>query len=361
MVHRPHAPSRESLALISKTVIALSACLAALAVSLAAPAVSLGAGTDISNATPLSIGTASGQVGFNEVFDDVWAISVPPGQDLRVSCEASDPTADLDLFVYGPDATSIETDAPVAWATTTNDPEILDVGLAAGTYYLDVAAITGASAYTLDVALPPSTALSLVVPTKTPAYGATVSLSGAFVGSTDGAGIGGVPILLWRSADGADWTLLGQSVTSAGPPGVYAFTDPGPVTVRTYYRASFPGSDSYGAATGAVLRVVPHVLLTWSACPSKVTVLRRFTVAGAIRPALPSGLPAIVIKAYRHERGAWVLHASFRAKSSAAGAVTRYTCALTLPGRGSWRLIAWFAGNGRNSATASAPRSLGAR
>jgi hypothetical protein len=335
------------LALVASVI----ACLAVLAPC----ATALAAGSDIASATPTGPGTVTGTVGANGVEDDVWAVSVPDGQALWLSLTAADPSSDLDLFVYGPTATSIAGDIPVACATTDAYPETLSTSLLGDTCYVDVAAITGRSDYVLDVGLTPLSDLSLTTATAIPAYGATMALTGVLDRAADGAGEGGAEISLYRSADGATWSPLGQALTVIAPAGQYSYLDTTTVTQRTYYRAAFSGDDEDGAAFAPVLRVVPCALLPAPLAPRTVVAGRTFTVRGTVRPALSARAPSVVVRAYLRENGVWVNRSATRARNGLSGSSTPWSLKLSLPRRGAWKLVAYFATNGRNSSTTSAP------
>ena len=86
--------------------------------------------------------------------DDVWAITVGDGKRLRAELSTWDSSLTPELYLYGPDATSILTALPVAASVSGPDRQLYyDVPAGSGsdgTYYLDVRAAAGDGAYELE-------------------------------------------------------------------------------------------------------------------------------------------------------------------------------------------------------------------
>lgn len=81
--------------------------------------------------------------------DDVYSVALTLGQRLSVSLTGAAGT-NFDVVLYGPTATSVLTDPWIAGSATDSYPETFVYDSpATGTFYLDVAAISGAGAYTL--------------------------------------------------------------------------------------------------------------------------------------------------------------------------------------------------------------------
>ncbi|MBS3956261.1 MAG: cell wall-binding repeat-containing protein [Clostridiales bacterium] len=121
--------------------------------------------------TPPSV---TGQLDRGTEPDHVYAIEVAGGQRLSVAMSATG--GDADVFLFGPGATDVTTDTPVAGAATPDNPEFLfyDVPLGAGgTYYLNVWAASGSPLYELSATVAP-----------TPAPGAEAEIPGVAVSAS---------------------------------------------------------------------------------------------------------------------------------------------------------------------------------
>jgi putative cell wall-binding protein len=115
--------------------------------------------------------------------NDIYKVTATAGQRITVDLSVTDPSADFDVFLYGPNTTTILSRSvmPAAWANTPKGVEhlIYDVVTGqAGTYYIEVYRFTGDSDYSVrvDVAntpdLPPVRRLSGVS-----RYATSVSIS----------------------------------------------------------------------------------------------------------------------------------------------------------------------------------------
>jgi putative cell wall-binding protein len=86
--------------------------------------------------------------------DDVWAIDIGDGERLHAYLDGWDPSLTPELYLFGPDTTSILTAMPVAASVSGLDRVVYyDVPAGSGddgTYYLDVRAAAGSGAYDLE-------------------------------------------------------------------------------------------------------------------------------------------------------------------------------------------------------------------
>ncbi len=95
--------------------------------------------------------TVSGQVDDLD-FDDVFKISVEPGQQLTVSMDGSG--GDADLYLYPPGATDVMTDIPYAASISLGHSESIQVTIPAGGYwYVDVYSFSGTTDYVVTISL----------------------------------------------------------------------------------------------------------------------------------------------------------------------------------------------------------------
>ncbi len=103
---------------------------------------------------PLVMPSVGGQLDRGTEPDHVYAVDLVPGE--RLSLVLSMVGGDADVFVFGPAATDVSVDRPLAGAATAFDPEILAFDVPAGTggtYYVNVWAAAGSPTYELAAAV----------------------------------------------------------------------------------------------------------------------------------------------------------------------------------------------------------------
>ncbi len=123
---------------------------------------------------PLSLPTVTGDLDRGTEPDHVYSVTLAAGERLSIVMHSSG--GDADVFLFGPGATDVTVDTPVAGAATPYDPELLvyDVPAGAGgTYYVNVWAAAGSPAYELSASIAP-----------TPPLGADAEIPGVAVASS---------------------------------------------------------------------------------------------------------------------------------------------------------------------------------
>jgi hypothetical protein len=216
---------------------------------------------------PLPASPVSGHVDSVVDQDDVYAVHLALDDVLVVQLSQPATGSDMDLYLYGPDATSIYGDAPVAGSATTNTAEWFRYRAPkAGTYYLDVNAATGGGDYTLDYRISPGAPtdnIPGIEPTSSPVHGTVGGMSspddvykvylqaGQSIDMTMTAPAGPDPYYPWlalfppSATDvDADWARI---VASADSPGGVARLSHEATATGYYYIDVY--SDATGTAT----------------------------------------------------------------------------------------------------------------
>lgn len=101
---------------------------------------------------PIGANPRTGSLSATDDWADVFSTTLSEGQQLTLSLTSAAGT-DFDVYVFGPDTTSIYEASPVAYATSTSYPENLVYSVPqgrAGTYYVAVYAYSGAASYSLN-------------------------------------------------------------------------------------------------------------------------------------------------------------------------------------------------------------------
>ena len=132
---------------------------------------------------------------------------------------------------------------------------------------------------------------------------------------------------------GATWTDAGEYdlVALAG----YGVTP----KQKTQYRLVYAGDSVHQAEESAVVTVAPKVKLGKPAAPSSVKRRASFTAYGSVGPKQKVGAKVVRIKCYLKRGGKWRYVKSVKAANKTA---TRYSAKLSLPGKGSWKLVASY-------------------
>lgn len=93
--------------------------------------------------------TSSGQVSDGDL-DDVYKIQMEANQHLTISMNGSG--GDADLYLFAPDATNVNTDAPTAYSATDGNNELISGQVLVGGYwYIDVYSYSGTTNYNVTV------------------------------------------------------------------------------------------------------------------------------------------------------------------------------------------------------------------
>ncbi len=195
-------------------------------------------------------------------------------------------------------------------------------------------------------------------------YAAKTAIRGTL--TDGGVGVVGMPVQLQWSADAKSWRNAGlPSTTTAG--GAFAFS--AAPTVKTYYRVRFGtrvvGDVGYAGSMSAVIRLLPQVYLTTPLAPTAVAKGQVFSASSLLKPRHTVGTYPAQLRCYRYESGKWVLRKVVKLRASNYSArypaYTKVSGSVSLPYRGTWRLIAYHPLDSLNAATISSWRSLRVR
>jgi len=124
---------------------------------------------------------------------------------------------------------------------------------------------------------------------------------------------------------------------------------------KTRYRLVYAGDSVHQAEESAVVTVAPRVKLGKPAAPSSVKRRARFTAYGSVGPKQKVGAKVVRIKCYLKQGGKWRYVKSVKASNKTA---TRYSAKLSLPGRGTWKLVASYKATSLYAATTSGAEYL---
>lgn len=312
---------------------------------------------NIASATPTTAPSVEGSVDSQTDPHDVFAMYALPGQTLNLSLTGP-VDSDLDLRLFGPDATDIADATPIQETDQGigGYPETISYVVSEpGTYYADVFAFEGGGEYALNISkVRAASKLTLAVPAKT-VYATPATLTGTLKRSADSAGLGGRKVYIDVYPLGATrWQQYATTYTDE----TGAFAASLTPMKRGLVRARFSGDvDHIGCASTAV-QVTPFAYLTAPSAPAAATRGVAFTSVGVLKPAYANGAKTVKITAYRKESGVWVPRRYFAATNRSYSTYTQYRASVTLPSAGSWKLVASVGGYSRHQATVSAPTFL---
>ena len=202
------------------------------------------------------------------------------------------------------------------------------------------------------------TTLSVTAAPVVVGWGKAWALSGE-LRTAAGDPLPGAPVDLEQSTDGGfTWEFV-DTLTPAAGTSSYAGAGPIPLAA-TRYRLIYAGDAQHVSAVSAPVTVTPRVALGTPAAKSRVAPKKAFAVSGSLAPRRPSGY-VVKIKCYQLVRRAWKLKKTVSAKVSAAGTASRYVARLSLPSRGSWKLVAYAPATPSFAATTSGARRVTVR
>lgn len=185
------------------------------------------------------------------------------------------------------------------------------------------------------------------------AWGASATLSGAL---TDGAEpfTAGQQVRTEYSYDGKDWRLL-QLVS---PSATFTYSVTVQPTRKTSYRLVFEGDALHARATSAPVTVAPMVKLGKPVAPASVKKGGKFAPYGSLAPKASAGSHTVKLKCYLKQAGAWKLKKTVTTTNRDYKAYSRYSVKLSLPAKGSWKLVAYAPATSRYAATTSGPEFI---
>ena len=308
------------------------------------------------------------------------ADTAPPSAPGTLSVAAGDTTADLS-WGAATDATGVAGYVVYRWVEPASgagytaipmavhmagaaETTWTDTGLTNGTVYhyvvraMDAATNVGPRSSAADATPLFATALSFGATPTTVAWGKPWTLSGELT-----AGAAAVPdatVNLMKSTDGGStWSLVSTVTPSAGT-STYSGSIPAP-TRRTKYRLEYIGDPTHASVTSDHVTVTPRVKLGKPVAPSAVKVKKSFAVYGSLTPQARAGSKTVKVRCYLKKGGKWVLMKTVMTKNYNRGSATRYQASMSLPTRGSWKLVAYAPATDKYAATTSGNEFLRVR
>lgn len=287
--------------------------------------------------------------------DDVYQTHLDAGESIRLSTSGPQ-TADFDLYLYGPSATSVFTSTPSLESTgDTSIERGVYTAPRSGFYYVDMYSAFGKGPYTLYHETGVLSTMSFSGPT-TIKYGATAVLKGSL------KDIGGVPragqtvTLQAKAYNASTWSTAATASVDAS--GNFVFRKKPPVT--TYYRALFDNdAENLISMTSASVKVKPAASVS---VPYLARYVRRgvaFTSYGFLKPRHSAGARNVKLYFQRKESGRYVTRRIVSATNvTYTSTTTKYRARLSLPNRGSWRVRAVYPTTSKCNYTTSGYRSF---
>jgi hypothetical protein len=235
----------------------------------------------------------------------------------------------------------------------------LAVGTTAGTTY-DVTGLTEGETYHFQVRAvdaatnvgPPSyypVDLTVTTSSSVVGWGRQATLTGTLTDGAEPFSEGKVVTVESSLDGGATWadvgeydleTLAGFGVTPAQ---------------KTRYRLVFAGDSMHQTAESDTVTVTPKVKLARPAAPSVVKKRAKFAAYGSIEPRQAKGARNVRVKCYLKKGGKWRHVKSVTAVNKTA---SRYSATVSLPSRGSWKLVAEYKANAKYATTVSGAEYL---
>ncbi len=240
----------------------------------------------------------------------------------------------------------------------------VDTDVVVGTHYYYVAfAYDQALNYSSSETAPGADAIPLAaadVPVVTlTADAATVAWNGqtkihGTLTDSSSAVLDGLPVKLERSTP-TGWAFVNMVLT--GTNGTVTFTTP-KLATATQFRLSVDAIAGYTAASSQPVTVTPRVALGTPVAPASARAKARFKVTGTLSPRQTAGGHSVVVLCQLKRGSVWVLKSTVTATNVTKGSATVYSASVSLPSRGSWRLVASFAATAQYAATTSHARTL---
>ncbi len=218
-------------------------------------------------------------------------------------------------------------------ATQYSEPFVVtDQGITRVTYWSQDASGNVETPKTADVKIITQSKIDMRLGTRgTIAYNQATRLVGWFPGG------GGQRVGFQKSSDGRGWrTIRYVTVSSSG--WVVTYDRP---TQRTYYRISFPGTESHTSYITGSIAVRPRAWLSGPYAPTYMSRSRGTLVYGFIKPRHGAGTHSVRLYCYRYESGKWRLRKIYPARNDNYSSYTKYLRYIQLPYTGRWRIRAY--------------------
>ena len=315
-------------------------------------------------------------------WNDVYSVTLAVGEalHLRLNNRSALPTpGDVDLYVFGPGASSVYTSSPLAGSQ--QRPQVEDTILyrarAGGEHYVSTWSFGSAVDYTLESTVTPSTSVSCFVSKTSIPFGGLVSISGLLTENSQPLSDESVWVQAYtgaayksvahsKAAGPSTWPV---NVSATGAPydsGTFKVTLARQVNAR--FRTAYSGSFfKHSPSESTYKDVYVKAWLPTPSAPTAVNHRRAFAVSGLLKPRHAAGSYPVLLRFERWERGSgWVLRKTVKARAYNYLSYTKYRASVALPYTGSWRVRAYHSGdsiiatNG-NAATYSAYRAVTVR
>ncbi len=276
--------------------------------------------------------------------DDVYRVHLKAGQVFMAGLGGPQ-GADFDLYLFMPGTETVRGDAVGDWIVARSEQSGSEEGFAyqvpeEGDYYLDVCAAEGAGTYTLDYLIQ-SVSKTTVSSASTISYGQAVTLTGKLT-DTSGKAISGRTLKVEALATGSStWRAVGTRTTSST--GSYSISAR-PV-IRTTYRVTFAGDNSYGPSR-ASRTVLVRASVSTPVVPSTARRNASVTIYGYLKPRHTSGSAAVRIYAYRYVSGRWRSVGYANAKVVNYSSYSKYVLRVQIGTAGRWRFRAYHGDSG---------------
>lgn len=301
---------------------------------------------------PLPAGSVSQRVNAATDPHDIYAVPASAGKQLNLRLTGT-VSGNINLRLLSPDSTTLASATVLAGTGGVSYPKTISFEVPLdGTYYVDVAAASGASSYTLSWThgYPTSSTLSGA---GIVSWGGSSVLTGT-VTNAGGAPIANATVVVEQRPYGGSWSQLPARLTD----GSGAFSVSVSPTKRTEYRATTPAQGELLTSVSSVVVVQPKAYLTRPYAPSYVYKGRYFTSSGYLKPRHTAGRRDVKLACYRSENGSWKYYKSVYATNANYSSYTKYSARLYLPYRGHWKIVASIAGDTTHVATTSGARYL---
>ncbi len=263
-------------------------------------------------------------------YDDVYAVRLAAGQQLTARLDAGVNT-DYDLYLFGPGATDVGSDDPVAVSYGTEYPErVTYIASEPGTYYVDVYAYEGAGPYDVAYSVGPATAAltRLQLTADKPVGAIDVSLAATL--TSGGTPLANAPVTFEGFVYDSWRTVAFRRTDAAGVASAVSSLQ-GARRFRVHFSGDETHASSFSSPAEAPLRAVAGVSL--AARPSAPAYGSRTTLIAEAKD-LYSGAPVVgPVRIERRSGDAWVAVGSAQVEGG------RATASVALRGATSYRAV----------------------
>jgi hypothetical protein len=316
-------------------------------------AATLGVGGNITDATEIAFPfgnrtlSVSGSLAYTPGYaeEDVYALYLYAGEVLDLALNG-DTGTDFGLAVYGPQATDIYADTPIAaeppyfYGGSAAYPMSLAFTVPESGYYFinpytwydsNTDSNGGTGAYTLDVTLTRSATWMSVGPQATLPYGTPAVI----YGQVDSRIYGQYPagdVLLSASFDGSTYFPLMLTSTTNG---VFSFLSVMSGNANVHYQVQYQGTSAYGQSAQ---RTVSTRYAGLSGASASRAGKRIYNLYGFTQPKHAAGSQPVRVYLWRKVGSKWKAAGSVLTACSDYSDYSRWTVRKKFPSAGKWRM-----------------------